>query len=160
MRNALQDIDTVMVEEELAGLLERVLAGSSIYLVRVAVRGRSGSRVVEAYVDSDDGVTVDQCADVSHRLGLLIDAKGLLEGGYRLSVSSPGVDRPLELPRQYRRHIGRPIRITVAGAEGEESIVSGRLVDADESSVTLDVQGSACRIAMGDIVRAKIELPW
>jgi ribosome maturation factor RimP len=160
MKETLSTGEVITGHEEITRLVDRVLARTTLYRVRVDVRGQRGSRIVEVFVDGDEGVTIDQCAEISRELELLIDTEEVLDGGYRLSVSSPGIDQPIVIPRQYTRHLGRDIKVHVAQPGGDEEVFTGRLVHADASTIKLDVHGEPKVVAIDDIVRAKIELPW
>ncbi len=140
-------------------LVGEVIAGrEDVYVVDVVVRGRKGSRVVEVYLDGDQGVGVADLAAISRELGFLMDAEDVIKGGYALNVSSPGEDRCLLLPRQFARHVGKEVEITLT----DETVLSGRLDSVDEESgITVDLKGSARQtLTHDDISKARIKLPW
>ncbi|MEM1054885.1 MAG: ribosome maturation factor RimP [Bacteroidota bacterium] len=149
------------VETRVRALAEEVIEGSDLFLVDVSVRGWKGSRVVEVFADREaepgTGADLDALADVSRSLGFALDAEDVIEGKYRLIVSSPGLDRPLTDPRQFRRHIGRPVRLDLH--EGES--FQGELTDATPEAVTLKPDdGDPLTVAHDEIRTAKILLPW
>jgi ribosome maturation factor RimP len=122
-------------DRKLAGLIEPVVAAAGFDLesVRMTVAGKQ--RVLRIIVDSDQGVSLDDTADVSREISAVLDATNTLgEAPYRLEVSSPGVDRPLTEPRHWRRARGRLVRVKVA----REGAVEGRILAADADGVTLD----------------------
>jgi len=87
-------------------------------------------------VDSDHGVSLDETADVSREISIMLDASNAFgESPYTLEVSSPGVDRPLTEPRHWRRARGRLVRVKVPG----EGSMEGRILAADAEGVTLGV---------------------
>lgn len=119
-------------------LLGPVVADVGYDLEDLAVTPAGRRRVVRALVDKDGGVSLDDIADVSRALSEALDdidarEPALLEGAYVLEVSSPGVDRPLTLPRHWRRNVTRLVVATLA----DGSIETGRLSAADEDGVTL-----------------------
>jgi ribosome maturation factor RimP len=125
-------------DRKLAGLIEPVVAAAGMDLesVRVTVAGKR--RLLRVIVDSDHGVSLDDAADVSREISVLLDASNALgDVAYTLEVSSPGVDRPLTEPRHWRRARGRLVRVKVAG----EGSVEGRLLAADADGVTLGLPG-------------------
>lgn len=143
-------------------LVEEVIAESPVYLVELAVRGQKGSRVAEVFVDSDDGISVDELARISREVAFLLDTEEVIEGAYRLNVSSPGLDRPLALPRQFKKNIGRSLEVRVQPGEGEKAkTLKGELASVDESSIGLRLPHGELRcIAYADVARAKVLLPW
>ena len=157
-----QPADTVVttLAARVEALVEEVLSGTPHYLVEVLVRGTKGARVVEVFVDSDGDLGVDALAQISRDLAFLIDTEEVLDGRYRLDVSSPGVDRPLRLPRQYAKNVGR--RLRVAYRMGERTTeTEGELTVADDDGITIQPKkGDARRIGYDDIAWAKVQLPW
>jgi ribosome maturation factor RimP len=127
---------------ELAALLIRVVEETGLDLEDVAVT-RVGHRAeVRVLVDKDGGVSLDDVATVSQAISTVLDlpaADAILgEQPFVLEVSSPGVDRPLVDPRQWRRAIGRLVRVRLgAGAE-----ITGRIVAVDADDVRLAVVGA------------------
>ncbi|NNE70248.1 MAG: ribosome maturation factor RimP, partial [Rhodothermales bacterium] len=125
-------------------------------IVDIVVRGRQGSRVVEVFLDSDDGIGLDQLASFSREVGFLLEAEDVIKGKYRLNVSSPGADRPLTLPRQMRKHVGR--KLSVKREEGKP--VQGVLQSADDEGITLKKGKEEVRLAFDSIQEARVVLPW
>jgi ribosome maturation factor RimP len=85
------------------------LEGSKWFLVDVNT-GKTG-RIFSIFLDGDEGVDIDTCAEISRALGKEIDEWTPEEFAYQLIVSSPGADRPLKLLRQYPQHIGRTFKV-------------------------------------------------
>jgi ribosome maturation factor RimP len=141
----------------LAGLIQPVIAAAGMDLesVRMTVAGRR--RLVRVVVDSDQGVSLDDAAQVSHEVSATLDATNALgDVPYTLEVSSPGVDRPLTEPRHWRRAAGRLVKVK-AGAEGT---VQGRVLGADGGGVTLDVNGARRRFAYGDLGAGAVQVEF
>ncbi|MGH3753115.1 MAG: ribosome maturation factor RimP [Pseudonocardiaceae bacterium] len=144
--------------------------GSTIEsVVRAAVAGagfelesleevRAGQRwLVRVVVDSDAGIGLDDIATVSRAVSLALDERDeLLAGPYNLEVTSPGVDRPLTLPRHWRRNRLRLVR--VAGADGAELV--GRIGDCDDEGVTLLVSGALRRVRYAELRHAVVEVEF
>jgi ribosome maturation factor RimP len=125
----------------------------SLDVTRVGRRGR-----VKVVVDSDDGVDLDQCADLSHKVSAILDANDDLmgDGPYTLEVSSPGVTRPLTLPRHWRRNIGRLVRVVLS----DGGVVTGRVTAADEREAVLDVAGKSREVQYDKVGKAKVQVEF
>ena len=150
---------TDSLTETLRRYAEAAAEGTALYVVDVNVRGRQGSRVLEVFADADEGASPDELAALSRALGARLEAEDLVKGRYHLNVSSPGAERALALPRQYPKHVGRPLRVVVG--EGEQAqTVDGTLTAADADALTLDVDGQAVRIPFADVADARVRLPW
>ncbi len=126
-------------DKRLAGMIQPVVAAAGLDLESVRVTTAGKRRVLRVIVDGDQGVSLDETADVSREISALLDARNAMgEVPYTLEVSSPGVDRPLTEPRHWRRAARRLVRVKVA----EEGTVQGRVLAADEAGVALDVDGA------------------
>ena len=97
-------------------------AEPTIFLVRVHIRPINN---ISVYVDGDEGVTIEKCVRVNRALYKLIVEKEIAnDGEFGLEVSSPGVDEPLVLRRQYKKNLGRKIE--------------GKLLEANEDGIVLE----------------------
>ena len=150
------------VEERVRALVEEVLQGTPHFLVDLDVRGARGSQVATVYLDSDASMDLDTLARVSRDLEFLLETEEVFPSKYTLNVSSPGVDRPLKHPRQYRKNVGRSLHVHHRRADGEGNTDSrGTLTAADDAGVTLELASGAEReIPYADILWAKVQLPW
>lgn len=146
----------------IAAFVEEVISDSAVFLVEVKVRGAKGSRVVEAFVDSDEELGADDLTRISREVGFLLDVEDIIAGRYTLNVSTPGLDRPLVLLRQYRKNVGRDVRVRYA-AENDpgDTEVTGKLLAAGDDTIEVAVSASDVRhIRLNDVVRAHVQLPW
>ncbi len=117
-----------MIEEKkVAELAESHLAGSEVFLVEVQVR--TGNRIT-VFIDGDHRVTVDDCRNLNLFLNEAMDRD---REDFDLTVSSSGADRPLKLPRQYRKNTGRMLEIVT----GDGKKFTATLVSAGEESLLL-----------------------
>lgn len=99
-----------------------------------------GETVLRVFIDSENGINVDDCAAVSHQASAVLDVEDPISGEYNLEVSSPGMDRPLFTLDQFQRYSGEQVKIRLrAPFEGRRNF-SGRLVgvEADEVVVAVD----------------------
>lgn len=141
----------------LHGVLEPVVTDAGFELDEVEVRATGRRHTVRLVVDSDDGVGLDDVADLSRAVSAVLDThEHLIGGSYTLEVTSPGVDRPLTAPRHWRRAHLR--LVTVRRADGDT--VTGRVGDAGEESVTLLVDGTLRELRYADVALARVEVEF
>ncbi len=152
--------DYKTLEDRVRVVVEEVIAASNLFLVDLVVRGRKGSRVVEVFLDSDEALTVDVLAEASREIGFLLDVEEVIDGKYRLNVSSPGLDRPLRLPRQFRKNQGRTLRLRYREGTAEEATLKGILEAAETDVIHLRTGNDTVRIPYQNILEARVELPW
>lgn len=105
--------------EEIRRLAGTCIGNERQFIVDVKLSSRKGPKKLLVIVDGDEGVSIDDCAAISRRLSKALDDAGMLEDQYLLEVSTPGVDQPLTLERQYHKHIGRQLKVTSSGVNYE-----------------------------------------
>jgi len=126
-------------------------------LIDLVLRGDRRRPVVEVYVDAESGVTAGLCTKVSRDIQEGMDAVDA-QADYRLVVSSPGADRPLAHPWQYRKHVGRTLHVRVQTPGGARE-VKGVLTAVDDTGFDLASAGGE-RIAFASVLEARVALPW
>jgi len=144
---------TDKVHETISGLLE--VEGYDLVLVEFVPR----SQVLRLFVDADNGITLDDCAKVSHLVGDVLDAQEVdqsLKGKYTLEVSSPGLDRPLTRPKDFKRFVGSKTKLTTREPTVGRHKFTGKLLSATDSTIWIDVDGQSVEIAYGIIERARL----
>jgi ribosome maturation factor RimP len=128
----------------LAARIEPVVGAAGYDLEELVVTPAGRRSVVRVVVDRDEGVTLDDVAEVSRAVSEVLDREDgdLGRAPYVLEVTSPGVDRPLTEGRHWRRNTGRLVAVAV-GAPGATEQVTGRVTAVDDTGVTLAVEVSA-----------------
>lgn len=149
--------------ERLRGLVEPLVSAEQLDLEEIEVSRAGRRRVLRIIVDSEDGVELDACADLSRAISAVLDESDAMgEDEYVLEVSSPGADRPLTEHRHYVRATGRLARLTLT--EGGELVA--RVLAVDEDGLDLEVPGvkgrkpTSRRVAFDEIARARVELEF
>jgi len=149
-----QDATRDRIEAELIDPLRSF--GVDVEAVELTPAGKR--RVLRVAVDKDGGVTLDDVADVTREISRIIDEESDVMGEhpYTLEVTSRGVDRPLTLPRHWRRNADRLVKVTLADDES----VTGRIVTSTDESVTLDVDGTPREIPYAEITKALVQIEF
>lgn len=125
--------------EKISELAESVLSGTDIYLVEVKI-SHAKKPEIWIYADADDrSINMDECAKISNELSFLMEAHELLDGAYRLNVSSPGLSRPLVKWRQYPKNKGRKVKVKYKNEEGYHK-AEGTLKEVDEQEIVVERQ--------------------
>jgi ribosome maturation factor RimP len=130
-------------------------------LVRVAMIGGSSDPTLQVMAERPDTRQLDltDCEAISRRLSDLLDAEDPIEGGYRLEVSSPGIDRPLTRAKDYADWSGHEARITLAEPRDGRKQYSGTLEGIDGETVKLAVKdGQSYALPLSSIASAKLLL--
>lgn len=144
----------------LTRLLEPVVHAMNMDLegIRVTTAGRR--RVLRVVVDADGGVSLDDIALASRELSSRLDrAAEMGDGPYTLEVSSPGVDRPLTLPRHWRRNVGR--LVVTSASEGElGERIEGRITSVSETGVILERDGVTREYRYADLGPGRVQVEF
>lgn len=143
--------------DRLIELLTPVVADAGLDLEDLEVVPAGRRRLLRVVVDRDGGVSLDDVAEVSQGVSAALDSSEEMgSGAYVLEVTSPGVDRPLTLPRHWRRAAGR--LVTVPTGDGER--LTGRVVGAADDSVVLDVDGAERRLEFAAIGEGRVQVEF
>jgi ribosome maturation factor RimP len=114
-------------------------------------------RLLRLAVDRDGGVTLDDIAEATREVSRAIDdADAMGESPYTLEVTSRGVDRPLTMPRHWRRNCDRLVKVTTTDGE----TVTGRIGESDDDRVTLDVSGRRRTLGYAEVARALVQVEF
>jgi ribosome maturation factor RimP len=148
------------MEEKIRALLEPVVEAADAFLVALEVHTDRGQKVIQAFVDTDAGITIEQCAHISRVFSRELMLANLIPGDYRLEISSPGLERPLRLLRQYHKNIGRRFRVKFM-REGEQAMIVGALEKIEGNLLTfVEASGKIFAVPFESIIESKEELPW
>ena len=127
------DLNTI---REIAG---RVAAAQGIEVVDVELRGGGKARTLRITIDKAEGVTHEDCAQVSREVSTILDVEDAIPGAaYTLEVSSPGLDRKLVRPEDYQRFTGSRVKLTTREAVNGNRHFEGRLQSFQDSKLTLE----------------------
>ncbi len=149
-----------MVEKSIVEALERKFEESEFndcYVVEVDKP--SGNKVV-VYIDSDSVLTLKKCQIISRYLEKEIEKNKWLGERYTLEVSSPGIDRPLVLMRQYVKNIGRMIKVDTEEGDGIEGILKHATPEQIGVLVKIKKEEKLYSIPMNKIKRARIRVSF
>mgnify|MGYP003551640354 CR=1 FL=1 len=157
------------IKERLESLLDPFLEEGRIFIVDIIIKSSKLSQKVSILVDSDEGITIQECTSISRRLAKQLEELDVFAEAYTLEVSSPGLDQPLILPRQYRKNVDRNLKVTLKTGE----IVSGTLAAVSEDSIKIvlpepkkkpkvpvALDSLEREIAISDISKAMVEISF
>ena len=145
------------VQEKLRELCRTGAEALGFEMVDVELVGGGRSPVLRVYIDSPQGITADDCADVSRQLSAIFDVEDPLPGSYILEVSSPGLDRPLVRPEDFRKRVGETVKIKLRRPDetGRRNF-SGVLIEATENEAVVEVDKERFRLPYAVIERARL----
>jgi ribosome maturation factor RimP len=143
--------------DRLAEELTAPIGALGLDLEAVDLSSAGKRRILRVAIDKDGGVTMDDIADATREVSRVLDETDLMgKQHYTLEVSSPGVERPLTLPRHWRRNVGRLVKVTL----GEGDPMIGRITESDDGGAVLDVEGTERRLDYAEVKKAKIQIEF
>ena len=162
------------VQEDLVRLIRPVVEQLGYEFVGLEYLSNPKNRLVRIYIDrSDDGsvdssddssenrepdgISVDDCAKVSHEVSALLDVEDPISGEYSLEVSSPGIERPLFEPAHYRQFVGERATVHLFAPVENRRKIKGVIVEADDARVVMEADGQRLEVAYADIRRANLK---
>lgn len=114
-------------------LIEDALPDNSLFIVEINTSLRGRKQSIKIKMDGDNGITIDQCASISRQVGWQLEEQDLIDTAYQLEVSSPGIDQPLSMERQYPKNIGRLLNIELLDGQ----LLKARLEATESGKITV-----------------------
>ncbi len=111
-------------------IVEKIADREDLFIVSVKMRP---NKILEILLDGDNGVNIDDCAQVSRHVGFHLEEENVIDDAYRLEVSSPGIDANFVNIRQYQKNIGRTVQVKL----NDNTKVEGTLLTVDEMKINV-----------------------
>ena len=148
--------------ERIATEIETIVASEGLELVHIEFKPQGRGHLLRIDIDKEGGVTLDDCQLISQQVSTFLDVEDPVRGAYELQVSSPGLDRKFYSEADYRKFIGRLVRVKTAKAIGGLHVIVGHLESYDgEKIVVVDPKtktNKAYEIPMGEIKETRLEV--
>jgi ribosome maturation factor RimP len=149
------------LKDQIAQLVTPSVEEAGYFLEDVHVVTPGNQRIVTCIVDGETALNLDQVTSASKIIsGLLDEAAFMGETPFTLEVSSPGIDRPLTLPRHFAKNVTRLLKVTL----NDGNVVTGRITSSSETSVLLEVAekkaSKEVSVELSDIKRAVVEIEF
>jgi ribosome maturation factor RimP len=150
--------------EVVRAVAQRVVDGRGFELVDVEVKRGRGEQVVRLFVDKEGGIGLAELQSVSEEVSAILDAEDPIESTYTLEVSSPGLDRALKSEADYRRFVGRLVKLaSYEPVEGRRHW-TGRLQSVDDAGVLVLVlekeKGAIARVPFAKVSHGRLEVEF
>lgn len=144
-------------EDKVNRLIENEVESLGYEAVKILLRLESRRKLIRVYIDREDrGVTLDDCVEVSRALGFVLDDVERLGGGYKLEVSSPGINRPLVKPQHFRRFAGERAKVVFLDEGDSKKSLTGNILETDEEKLTLSLSSRDVIIRFDRVLEANL----
>ena len=112
--------------------------------------------ILRLYIDKEDGVTIDDCSDVSEQISTLLDVEEPIRGHFNLEISSPGLDRPLTRVKDFQRFAGSLVKLkTLKPMDGQRNF-KGRILEANDDVLVIETDTEEISLPMNAIEKARL----
>lgn len=142
--------------EKLNTLLEPAVEALGFELLGVEFVRAGKHSTLRVYIDHADGISVDDCADVSHQVSAVLDVEDPISTEYNLEVSSPGMDRPLFKARHYESALGEIVSIRLRIPQDNRRNFKGQVLKVDDGMLTVKVDNQEFELAIDNIEKANL----
>lgn len=150
---------TMDLKKELENVIRPVVENCEAIFVKLTLSGQRRNVLIKVTADTEEGITLEKCRQISKEISDMLFRKDLLHNNYRLEVSSPGLNKPLEMPFEFKRNIGHDLRVIYHENEETKECV-GKLLEYVNDALTLEVDKTVIKLSRGDIERAVVKLKW
>lgn len=151
---------TEEIKQKIEELVQPLAVSQGLELVDLELmRPRRGRSILRLFLDRPGGgITIQEITRISRVVGELLDVHDLIPESYHLEVSSPGLTRKLKSPEDYRRYVGRLVRITTRQARDGKQVFRGILQGLEDGEVRLEEGGAVYRLPLPEIAKARLDL--
>jgi ribosome maturation factor RimP len=149
-----------LTREQLLGLLEPAVEALGYELSDVEMNLEHGRGLIRLFIDRDDGITLEDCAKVSHQVSGLLEVEDPIAGDYNLEVSSPGADRKLVKPEHFDRFAGSMVKVRLKRLVDGRRRLKGQLLGRDGERIQVRLDGKDVSVAMTEIEVARVVPDW
>ena len=140
----------------LDNIIEPAVAALGYELVGIESVQEGKSRLLRVYVDGENGIGLDDLADLSRQVGAVLDVENPISGAYRLEVSSPGIERGLFRLAHFEKYVGHKVKVRLKAAVGDRRNVVAVIRYVDGDNIGLDASGDELVIHYGNVAKARL----
>jgi len=144
------------LNERLTEMLEPAVAAAGFELVGVEFVRAGKHSTLRIYIDHENGISVDDCADVSHQVSAVLDVEDPISTEYNLEVSSPGTDRPLFKAEHYAQFLGESVTVQLQVPVDNRRKFTGVILSTDGQNIEFRVDGESIVLPVSTIKKANL----
>lgn len=144
------------VPENIQRIVDQVVSAMGYELVGVEFNATQRNGILRVYIDTEQGITLDDCQAVSHQLSGVLDVEDPIKGNYSLEISSPGLDRPIFKAKDFDRFAGQRVKIKLSTPQAGRRNFSGQLQGMRDEDVVLLEDGNEIHLPFNRIDTARL----
>lgn len=144
------------LELRLTEMLQPAVEALEFELLGVEFIRAGNHSTLRIYIDHEDGITVDNCADVSRQASAILDVEDPISTEYNLEVSSPGVDRPLFIAKHYEQVLNETVSVKLNVPQDGRRNFKGTLVEVEGDMINIEVDNQVFSILIDNVAKAHL----
>jgi ribosome maturation factor RimP len=144
--------------QEVRQVVEPILESQGLELVDLEYQRESQGWVLRIYLDREGGVSLEDCAGISHEVGAVLEVKDLIPSSYILEVSSPGLTRPLKKPEDFNKFRNQMVKIKLYEPFDGRKNFKGTLLGLEGDRVRVEVEQQVYELPLQRIAKANLEI--
>jgi ribosome maturation factor RimP len=144
--------------QEVRQVVEPILESQGFELVDLEYQRESQGWVLRIYLDREGGVSLEDCAGISHEVGAVLEVKDLIPSSYILEVSSPGLTRPLKKPEDFNKFRNQMVKIKLYEPFDGRKNFKGTLLGLEGDRVRVEVEQQVYELPLQRIAKANLEI--
>lgn len=139
------------IADRVRALVEQAVISQGVELWDVRFVKEGASYYLRIFIDSEKGIDIDDCTNVSHAVDPILDEADPIDKSYYLEVCSPGLERELSRPEHFEKMMGQPVTAKLYRAQNGSKELKGTLAGYNDGNLTLDVNGESITLTKGDV---------
>ena len=143
------------LKTDIERLVEPIIGQEGFDLVEIKLSRYKKNFRLQIFVDSDHGVLLDECSRLSRLVGTALETDDIMDSRYILEISSPGLDRPLQIDRDFQRKIGETIELDFHEGGQDRSFI-GKIIGVDDNILHLTGEDREIKVPLAEIRQGKI----
>lgn len=149
----------INVKNAVENLVKPIVESEGMELVDVEYKKEGKSWYLKIFIDKNDGVTLDDCQNISYQIEKLLDVEDIIPDSYTLEVSSPGIERPLKKNSDYSRFKNRLVKISLYSPINNKKIIVGKILDTADELISIEEVESKdmIKILFKDVAKAHLK---
>lgn len=149
------------LELRLREIIVPVIGDMGFELDNIELMKMGNRLLLRVFIDKEGGVTIDDCEKVSRQIEAYLDVEDPIPSAYILEVSSPGLDRPLRRPQDFKKFCGKVVRVVTSVPIENQTFFIGEIVEAGDVNIVLLLpRGRKVTIPHENISRARLEVKF
>lgn len=152
-------MDMDSIKNKVSSIIEPVINTLGIELVEIELNKMRGEALLRIFIEKEGGITIDDCEHVSRDVAAVLEVEDPIPSSYVLEVSSPGLDRPLKAPKDFKRFAGKKARVTTLEPIDKQTFFVGEIDEAGDSEIVLLLpENKKITIPYNTISKARLEV--